>query len=74
MCHVAACRLQFEFIPHGNFFNNLPGAPVEAKARVPPQVGAIAWNRDIIDHNKRLYQEKHPMVRARLIPRQRCRA
>jgi hypothetical protein len=61
-CRLRLCRTPYEIVPHGNFFNNLPGAPYKVEQAIPAQDGTISWSKSILDHNKELYKRGHPMV------------
>jgi hypothetical protein len=67
----ALCSLPYEFVPHGNVFNNLPPPPDDARAAMPAQDGSIAWSRSVLERNKDLYRRGHPMV-CRLLPLALC--
>jgi hypothetical protein len=57
-----SCRVPYDFVPHGNFFNNLPAVPDDVRRSMPQQDGSISWSRQILAHNKDLYLQGHPMV------------
>jgi hypothetical protein len=62
--HAAVCRLPFDNVPHGDFFNDLPAVPDAVAAAMPRPDGAITWSRTVLEHNRELYRGGDAMARA----------